>query len=254
MVERSSGGRQRSGPAASDPTARTRRRFARRQWARRWLTWRYLLLAALVIGGLGFGVYALYFSSWLRVEQVQVEGTSLLSEQQVLRAAQVPTGDPLARVDLSAIEARVGNVDAVDAVEVSREWPHDVVIEILERTPIAVVDTGSGLRYVDATGAFFGSVTAEGELPLIVRGAGADNVALAEAAAVVDALDTVVAAMVAQVDVGSVDRIELRLRDGRTVRWGSAEQSAQKAEVLLALLDQDAQVYDVSVPGLPTTR
>jgi cell division protein FtsQ len=36
--------------------------------------------------------------------------------------------------------------------------------------------------------------------------------------------------------------------------WGSAEDSAQKAEVLAVLLDRDAKQIDVSVPGRPTTR
>ena len=38
--------------------------------------------------------------------------------------------------------------------------------------------------------------------------------------------------------------------------WGSADQSDEKAEVLLNLLDAepDAQAYDVSVPSLPATR
>ena len=53
----------------------------------------------------------------------------------------------------------------------------------------------------------------------------------------------------------SVDQITLRLRDGREVLWGSADQSAEKAEVLAGLLAArpKASGYDVSVPGMPTT-
>ncbi len=35
---------------------------------------------------------------------------------------------------------------------------------------------------------------------------------------------------------------------------GSAEESAEKAAVLAVLLSEEATVYDVSVPGRPTTR
>ena len=49
-----------------------------------------------------------------------------------------------------------------------------------------------------------------------------------------------------------MDTISLVLRNGRTILWGSAEDSANKAEVLDVLLDRKAQVYDVSVPGQPT--
>ncbi len=55
-------------------------------------------------------------------------------------------------------------------------------------------------------------------------------------------------------EVETIDRIRLSCAGGRTVMWGSAEDSAQKAEVLAVLLGQDAREIDVSVPGRPTTR
>ncbi len=234
--------------------ARTRRRFARRQWARRWLTLRYVLVALLLVGGTGFGVYAVYFSSWLAVEGTEVVGTEQLTEAEVLAAAEVPTGGPLATVDLDAIEVRVRSLATVKSVDVSRQWPHDVRIEIVERTPIAVVDRGDTLTNLDAEGRTFGRVErAPAHLPRVEVGSEADDDALAEGAEVVAALDDEVRMLVDHVEVASVDKIVLMLRDGREVRWGSADQSEEKAEVLLLLLEKDAQVYDVSVPGLPTT-
>jgi cell division protein FtsQ len=91
-------------------------------------------------------------------------------------------------------------------------------------------------------------------LPRVKVGGGADDDALEEGAQVVSVLDREVAELVDFVEVRTVDQIVLHLRDGREVRWGSAEQSADKAEVLLLLLDRKATVYDVSVPGQPTTR
>jgi cell division protein FtsQ len=38
------------------------------------------------------------------------------------------------------------------------------------------------------------------------------------------------------------------------VLWGSAEQGELKAQVLAALLQRRAGVYDVSAPELPTTQ
>ena len=234
---------------------RTRRRFARRQWTRRWLTWRYLLAAFVLIAGVGFGIYAVYFSAWLRAEGVQVVGLAQLSEKQVLGAAEVKTGGPLARVDLDAIEYRVRSLATVKSVRVTREWPHDIRIEVVERTPIAIVDRGDSLTQLDATGHTFGSLRRlPNDLPRVVVGSAADKEALAEVAEVIGALDSSVSKLIDHVEVDTVDRITLALRDGRQVRWGSAEQSEEKARVLLALLKQKARVYDVSVPGLPTTR
>lgn len=237
-------------------TARSRRRFARRQWARRWLTWRYVLAGVLVVGAIGFGVYALWFSSWLRVEGVEVVGADQLSEEEVLAAAEVPTGEPLVSTDLDAIEVRIRSLATVRTVDVARQWPHEVRIEITEREPIAVVDRGDTLTQLDEEGVTFGRVAQVPEgLPLVEVGPEADTDALAEAAGVVAALSSEVAVLVDHVEVETVDLIRLELNDGRVVRWGSAERSEEKAEVLLGLLEArpGAETYDVSVPGLPTT-
>ncbi|GAA3521238.1 cell division protein FtsQ/DivIB [Nocardioides daeguensis] len=243
------------GAGARSPQDRTRRAFARRQRARRWLTWRYVLAAVLLVAAVGFGVYALYFSAWLRADAVQVVGNAQLSEKQVLTTADVPLGGPLATVDLHAIEVRLKSLATVKTVDVSRTWPHDVRIEIVERTPVAVLDRGDRLTNLDASGVAFGRLAkAPAGLPRVKVGAGADSDALAEGAAVVVALDSAVAELVDFVEVRTVDEIDLHLRDGRLVRWGSAEQADDKAAVLLELLNREAQVYDVSVPGAPTTR
>jgi cell division protein FtsQ len=78
--------------------------------------------------------------------------------------------------------------------------------------------------------------------------------ALKEAAGVVSALPDDLVARVDHVEVQTIDQITLVLRDGREVRWGSAEESELKAKVLAELLDaQPAKIYDVTVPGSPTT-
>ena len=48
--------------------------------------------------------------------------------------------------------------------------------------------------------------------------------------------------------------VTLGLTGGRTIKWGSADESPRKAEVLAALMTQPGKVYDVSSPELPTIR
>lgn len=233
---------------------RSRRRFARRQWARRWLTWRYLLVAAVLIGAVGGGVYAVYFSSALSVQGVRVIGEDTIHEDEILQAAAVPTGGPLVTVDLDAIKRRVEVIDAVRSVDVSRRWPHDVQIEVEEREPVAVIDRGGEFRAVDESGAVFDSFRrAPAGLPRIQAADLNDVEALKAAAVVLAALPSDLRTIVDHLEVDGVDTIALVLSDERTVRWGSAASSAQKAEVLEVLLEQPGSVYDVSVPGQPTT-
>ena len=55
------------------------------------------------------------------------------------------------------------------------------------------------------------------------------------------------------VSVASFDAITLELSGGRTVRWGSAEDSDAKAEALRTLFNAavDARHFDVSAPSVP---
>jgi cell division protein FtsQ len=232
----------------------TRKRFARRQWARRWLAWRRVAVAALALLLVGGSLYAVYFSSWLDVEGVEVRGLDSLSEADISAAAEVPIGEPLATVDLEAIEVKVSSLGAVRSVEVSRQWPHEVLIDVTERVAVAVVRLGDQLRSLDADGVIFGDRKRQpGNLPMVETSTDTSGDALREAATVAGALQPAFLATVDHLEVETVDQITLVLRDERIVRWGSAEQSEEKAEVLEALLAQQAEVYDVSVPGSPTT-
>lgn len=236
------------------PEERSRQRFLRRQWARRWLTWRYLLSTVLALGLIGGSVYAVYFSSALSVQGVEVLGESTVSQDVVLKFADVPTGGPLATADLDAIERRVENIDAVRSAEVSRRWPHDIRIEVEERVPVAVVEQGGAYVAIDDTGRRFNSYRQPpAGLPRIQAADVTDSEALSAAAQVLGTLPAAIRAIVDHLEVGGVDEIELVLNDDRSVRWGSAEASEQKADVLEALLEQPGTRFDVSVPGQPTT-
>lgn len=245
-----------TGPSSgTDPiTARSRRRFARRQWARRWLAWKYVVAALVLVALLVTALWAVFFSSVLAVSGVEVTGAETIGAAAVRRAAAVPVGEPLARVDLDAIESRVEALAVVRSADVARKWPDRVLISIQERVAIAVVEIGGRLRGMDASGVVFRDYRRPPvDLPRVEVTSGTDRDALEEAAKVVSALPAVLSAQVDHVEVVTVDQISLALRDGREVVWGSAEQSQEKARVLLALLEQDAQTYDVSVPGQPTT-
>jgi cell division protein FtsQ len=243
---------------AADPqdtaALRTRKRFQRRQWRRRWLAWRYLVIGFLVVALVVGGTWLVYFSSVLTVKRVDVTGHDLLTRSEVLQSAKVPAGEQLARVDVDAIAARLRSLAAVRSVDVSRKWPDAIEIDVVERVAVAVIDIGGRLRGLDAEGVVFNDYRkAPPGLPRISSTSQTDPDALKEAATVVAALPRELSAMVDHIEVLTVDQITLVLRDQRIVLWGSSDDSATKAEVLLQLLRQPAKVYDVSVPGQPTT-
>ena len=242
-------------PTGPVSTRRSRRAFARRAWARRWLTWRYVVAAVLVVALVVGSVWLVFFSSYLSLRSADVVGTKHLTRAEVLQAAHLPVGDPLATVDTSEIERRVRALAYVRAADVTREWPDKIRISVVERTAVAVVDLGSSLRGLDADGVVFSTYRkAPPGLPLVQVSGDPGQDALREAARVIAALPADLTRRVDHLQVATVDQISLALAGGKTVVWGSADQSELKAEVIGPLLKQPGTVYDVSAPGQPTVK
>ena len=231
-----------------------RRRFARRAWARRWGWWKPVLAAVVLATLLGLGAWVVWFSDVLGVDEVTVSGTSYLTDAEVLAAADVPAGRPLARLDVVGIERRVAALAPVAGVEVRRELPGTVAVVVTEREAVAVLEIGARIAGLDADGVVFRDYRkAPKRLPRVRDLADGDEDSLKEAARVVTSLPDGLARQVRRVDVESVDMITLVLSKDRAVVWGSGENSAEKAAVLAALLKAgDAKTYDVSVPGQPS--
>ncbi|RLV55917.1 FtsQ-type POTRA domain-containing protein [Aeromicrobium phragmitis] len=231
--------------------------FAAKLKQRRRRRWIRVLLAVLVLALIGTGVWAVWFSGLLVAQKVRVTGLEHLTEEQVLQAADVPLGAPLARLDTEAVQQRVRELVPVRRADVSRSWPETVVITVTERSPAAWISRDNRPWEVDAEGVIFLPVDSpEAGLPeLRVDAEDADTVAAAARVAH-DLRDTdpALAAQVAAIGAETQDSVELALLDGRTVVWGSATDPGAKIRVLKVLLDVPAGVYDVSVPTRPTTR
>lgn len=253
-------------PTSTGPDEQTvrlaRDDFLRRRHAGRRRRWRLVALALVVALVVGAGAWLVLASPYLLAEQARVEGADEVGVARVTRAADVPVGTPLARVDLDAVRQRVEAIAAVESADVSRSWPHTVRVRVTPRTPVATVAGGQApdgeVAVLDADGTTFATAPARASgLPQVRLADGVDAEGVTEAARVVSALPADLGDRVATVDVASVDEVVLGLRGGRTVQWGSAEQSATKAEVLGVLLAQvprGVSEVDVSVPGRPTTR
>lgn len=233
--------------------SRVQRRFARRLRARRWRAWRRVLVLLALVAAVAGGVWLMFFSSVTAVHDVSVQGVSVLTEDEVRTQAAVPLDVSLATSDLDAVRARVEALAPVATVEISRDWPDTVRIEITEREALAVVEWEGAWRAVDGDGVLFRTYPERPDgLPLLDTSAATPAEALGEAATVVDYLPAELLARVASVEVGSIDAISLLLRDGTRINWGSADDSEAKLEVLMLLMQQEGRVYDVTAPGRPT--
>lgn len=234
-----------------------RSRFRRRRWRSRFgRLLPYLIGVGIAAAAAGLG-WLVFVSPVLGVHSVRVDGPPSIGEDRVREEAGLRAGEPLARLDAEGIAERIEELPRVADAEVHRDWPRGVRLEVRERTAVAVVADGGGFRGVDIEGVDFRSYDERpADVPVItLRGSAADDreEALGEAASVVGALDTALAERVRRVEVASTDSIELLLGNGDRVRWGSADESERKSEVLGALLEVPAGVYDVTAPEHPAT-
>lgn len=211
--------------------------------------WLWLAVFAVMSGG-----WAVWFSGLFAVRGVTVVGSDARPAREVVAAAQVPMGRPLARIDTGAVRRRVAALPGVASVRVVRAWPSTVRIAVTERQPVAVVSQGDALWLIDGDGMLFERVrSAPSNLPQLAWPDSGDKAARA-ALEVVRALPVSLRTLVDRVSARTPESVELRLRDGRSVMWGGADRNDEKARVLQALLRQPGESYDVSTPAVVVVR
>ncbi len=115
--------------------------------------WKAVFFGLIAIAIVAAVAWALLGSRFLIVRSVRVTGVGpAVSRAQVIAAAQIPTGLPLIRVNTSAVAHRVGGIRQVQSAQVSRDWPHTIVISVSLRTPVFAVAVPGGYALVDAFG------------------------------------------------------------------------------------------------------
>jgi cell division protein FtsQ len=120
--------------------------------------WRRLLVLFLVAGLIGGGL-ALYFSSVLRVQEVQVTGAQTLDAHSLAELADLK-GASMFTVPLDDAQERLAALPMVKSVRAERRWPHTVRLVVEERQPWAYWYTQDDEYIVDAEG-----VVLEGAMP-----------------------------------------------------------------------------------------
>ena len=89
----------------------------------------------------------------LVIDEVAVSGLRRLSRADILEAVAVPPGTPIFAVDIDEICNRVAMIGWVKSVEVARELPNHLRVQITERKPIAIWQQQGLLALIDDEGA-----------------------------------------------------------------------------------------------------
>jgi len=123
---------------------------------------REILAATFFLGGIvvvcGVMVYlfsVLYSMPWLETRSVVVRGLNELTEREVLNVAGVRKGVNILAVNTRLVADKVKAIPWVKEVYVGREYPDRIVINVKERTAIAMMKRGDEIYLIDRDGSPF---------------------------------------------------------------------------------------------------
>lgn len=224
------------------------RRFTARSRRRR-LTW---IVAGATLVALVVATVSIAYSPLFALEKITVVGTESLPAESVEAALAGQLGAPLPLIDESAIKQALIAFPLVESYTLEARPPHDLVVRIVERTPIGVMETPGGWSVVDAAGVVLSTTQDAPEgMPLIEAQGGLDSVAFESIALVMRALPESIRVQVTSVSATTRDDVTLRLGGTETeVLWGSVEETPQKAlnleTAMKANPPSNVSVYDVS--------
>ncbi|MEJ5914849.1 cell division protein FtsQ/DivIB [Pseudokineococcus sp. 1T1Z-3] len=234
----------------------TARRFAARARQQRRALLKPLLVTLAVLVLVGGAAWALLASPLLVVRDVGVLGLDRLDPAAVAGVVDPSRDVPLARVDVGGLERQLEDLPLVESAVVARVWPSTLEVRVLERVPVAALPVPGGFDVVDRSAVTVMSTPEPpADVPVVQVDLATAGPGTVEAVTrVLDELPPDLREQVATAGGTSRDGVVLQLRSGAQVVWGSAADTALKAEVLAALLPRAAAVYDVSVPDWPVTR
>ncbi len=215
-----------------------------------------------VLAALAVLAGVLFLSPVLAVRDVTVRGAELTDPARVESALDVYRGVPLTRISKDEVRDRVGQIPQVRSIEVLLEPPHHLVVALHERVPVAAIEDGDEFVVVDSEGVELMTAGSAAEAGVPVVTGGRDVLESERFEAISDVLAALPESVLAQLRTASAESlssVELVFTDGRTVVWGTAEDSELKSQVLRELVEargsgSGVETYDVSSPTRPVVR
>jgi len=230
-------------------TTETRRRTLRR-WA----------LAGIAAVLMAASAVAATYTPLFAARHIQIRGVGDLTREGVLSLARINHTSNVFHLDTRAVQRRLEGDPRVLEARVSTSLPNTVSIQIVPRTPVALL--GAPQALVGADGVVIGSAEEGVDLPALLAAGGGPvgTGALVTAAATAGALGPTLRRVVEAVVVAPDGAVRLKLAAGFTASFGDASELEAKAASLAALLawveEKDVTVIsaDLTVPGSPTAQ
>lgn len=237
---------------SSTRKGRGRTRAARGQRA---LPWRRIFgggaIAVLVLAVLWAIVY---FTPLFAVKNVEVEGSEHLAPEDVISAAGVPEGTPLAQVDMRQTASNVVSLPWVKSATASRSWPSTVTLKVEENTAVAYLNASDGTHLIDPEGKEFAVDTPPEDAVELTGTVDSDDAVRKDAVEIAAALSETGRGAVKSIEAKSKYEFVLHLKDDRTIIWGASEDNGNKALAVDTVLQREGQEFNVTNPRQVTVK
>ncbi|MGI1658206.1 MAG: cell division protein FtsQ/DivIB [Desulfitobacterium sp.] len=204
------------------------------------------ILVILFVVGMSFFFQSSYFTT----QTVKIEGLKQIPPNEIERLITDVTGQNLFMLDLKQLCQKVQLHPLVEIVELKRKFPNQLVVQITERTPVALVAVPRGVVEVDRKGIYLRRLEGWPELsyPVIngltipdTAGPGLelDLPGLKAALKVVGQAPEELKPWIGEVYVNTIEQITLYLTDGVEVRLGKADAWEDKLKSLFVLINDE---------------
>ncbi len=226
---------------------------------------RVLVGIASVIGVVAF-VLIILASPIIGVRKIEIEGARYMSADLLVAVEKSLSGKSILTVDTNAAEKRLEGDPWVESVRIRSFFPTRLVIEIVERRPVAFyIGVDNRSRVVDPQGRVLAVETGQPTQYLQITGVGPNLAPGANAGAVYKAAAQLAGSLpdelserVLNVGVGGPNQLVMTLRSGTLINFGPPTDLQNKLISLLVLLRrQDAKqiiAIDLTDPRTPTVK
>jgi cell division protein FtsQ len=226
----------------------------RRRILRRWT------LAGIAVVLVGAMAVAATYTPLFAAKDIRLRGAAGIPRATILSLARVDDRSNVVHLDTREVERRLEGDPRILEARVATSLPNRLSIEIVPRTPVAVMGTPEDL--VGADGVVIGPAELAVDLPALMTTTGGPvgAEALPTAAATAAALGPALRGAVDAVVVAPDGALRIRLAAGFSASFGDASELEAKAASLAALLtwvhENDVTVIsaDLTVPGSPTAQ
>ena len=132
------------------PRMRARRIAVKQAAGRRRIWWAAVLVVLLV---LGLAALAVFSSSLFDIQHVRVSGVTNSDPAQIREITDDILGKAILTADLHGVKVRLEQLPWVKYAQVKMQFPHTVLVQVAERTPVAAFQSADGRwRVIDIDG------------------------------------------------------------------------------------------------------